>query len=177
MDCFRSGSAVNAFCDAACTSSSVRLDTKFSSRGLHTKNMKHMLGCDWHTRALRSAYRAVILYAYWSLYRMILQMEFHLQHFMGSLEEENSGIDKNAIGKHFVTHSYNSVNLKFACSQLQAKHITHQPKPKTHNCLCINCMKLFTNHKVNLFLNRLQCCMELLQGKNFGYFVTHSYGL
>ena len=131
MDSFRSGSAVNAFCDAACTSSSVRLDTKFSSRGLHTKNVKHMLGFDWRTRALRSAYRAVILYAYWSPYRMLLQMEIHLQHFMGSLEEENSGFDKNAGGKHFVTHSYNSVNLKFACSQLQAKHIN--PPAKTQN--------------------------------------------
>ena len=44
---------------------------------------------------------------------MILQMEIHLQHCMGLLEEKNSGFDKNAGGMHFVTRSYNSVNLKF----------------------------------------------------------------
>ena len=58
-----------------------------------------MLEFDWQTRALRSAYRAVILYAYWSLYRMLPPMETHLQHFMGSLEEENFGFDNQQINQ------------------------------------------------------------------------------
>ena len=65
---------------------------------------------------------------------MILQMEIHLQHCMGLLEEKNSGFDKNAGGMHFVTCSYNSVNLKCACHncRLNTLPASQNPKPTTH---------------------------------------------